>query len=151
MTEQLPASPDPPARRIAMVVTALVATNAAGGAIYGIAGADAVPDEWLDGSPFDSYLLPALFLGLVVGGLHAIASLWLARRDPRARRATLLAGTVLVLWIAAQVAIIGYVSPLQPVMFLTGLAEAWLALLLAAERFVPAATPSRARSRSPRS
>jgi hypothetical protein len=38
------------------VILSLLALNALGGGYYGMAGAENVPLEWLEGSPFKSYL-----------------------------------------------------------------------------------------------
>lgn len=115
-------------RRLALVgLLALVALNAVGGAWYGLAGAQGVPAEWLDGSPFDSYLVPSLYLGVVVGGSHAAAALLVAARHAFARRAAILAAAVLASWILAQLLVIGPVSFLQPAMLVAALATTILA------------------------
>ena len=44
------------------LLEAFVALNAVGGALYGLLGADRVPRAWLEGSPFDSYVVPSLVL-----------------------------------------------------------------------------------------
>lgn len=106
----------PGARSLLMVLLAVVALNAVGGAWYGLAGADDVPRAWLDGSPFDTYTVPSLYLGVVVGGSHLLAFVAHARHHRHAAAASYAAGTILATWILAQLAIIGYVSMLQPVM-----------------------------------
>lgn len=111
---------------------ALVALNAIGGGLYGLAGAEAVPREWLEGSPFDSYFVPSLVLLVLVGGTFSVASLSVARGTRRDRPLALTAGAVALAWIAAQVAIIGYVSWLQPAVALAGLAVIALASALPA-------------------
>ncbi len=113
------------------VLTALhivIALNAIGGGIFGLAGAPGVPAELLRGSPFANYLVPSLILLVVVGGAHAAAGGGVLRRTAGARRLSLAAGVILLAWIGVQVAIIGYVSWLQPAMALaagTNLALAW--------------------------
>jgi hypothetical protein len=106
---------------------AVVGVGALGGAAYGLGGAPQVPSEWLDGSPFDSYLVPSLYLGLVVGGSHLFALALVLARDARAHSAVLAASVVLASWIVAQVAIIGFVSGLQPAMLLVAACDALLA------------------------
>src|SRR5690606_40846071 len=56
------------------VLLGFIALNALGGAVYGLAGAEGVPLEWLEGSPFDSYVVPSLILLLAVGGTALAAS-----------------------------------------------------------------------------
>lgn len=53
---------------------------------------------------------------VVVGGAFALATALVWRRSPRARLATAAAAAILLGWLVVQVAIIGYVSFLQPLM-----------------------------------
>lgn len=112
-----------------LLVALLVAVgiNALGGAWWGLSGAPGVPREWLDGTPFDSYVLPSLYLGAVIGGSHLLAAGFVATRRVHARTAVLVASALLASWIVAQVAMIGFVSPLQPTMFIVAGIEGWLA------------------------
>lgn len=50
------------------ILLLLVALNAFAGGYYGIAGAEGVPLEWLEGSPFSNYVIPGIILMVVVGG-----------------------------------------------------------------------------------
>jgi hypothetical protein len=118
------------ARLLLILLDAVIALNAIGGAIYGLSGAKDVPREWLEGSPFDSFLIPSLYLGIIVGGAHMLAAALLVRRDRRGRNMALAAAAILASWIAVQVAIIGYVSFLQPAMFVAAVAAAGLAMML---------------------
>ena len=114
------------ARRRIAAIDALVGLNAVGGMRYALAGAERVPTEWLDGSPFSSYRIPGIYLGTVVGG-SCLAAAWLAvRDDPRARPAALASSAAMLTWIAAQLAVIGYRSPLQPAVAAAG---AWVGRL----------------------
>ena len=49
-------------RRSLGTLLLLVALNAFGGGWYGMAGADAVPISWLEGSPFRDYFIPSMIL-----------------------------------------------------------------------------------------
>lgn len=104
-----------------------VALNAFAGGYYGLAGAGGVPREWLAGSPFESYLVPSLVLAIVVGGSSLLAVLALGVRHRWSRHLAALAGVVLVGWIAIQLAMIGFVSFLQPVMAIIGVGVIGLA------------------------
>jgi len=110
--------------RIALVVLeAIVALNAFAGGYYGMSGAPSVPPEWLDGTPFEDYVVPGLILFVAVGGsmsAAALAGAFAGRR--RASLAGLSAAVVLLGWIVVQVAMIGYVSFLQPLFFAIGVA-----------------------------
>lgn len=106
-----------------------MALNALGGGLYGLAGAVGVPREWLADSPFSDYTIPSLILMFGVGGTFLGAAYAVFAGLPSARRLSVAAGLVVLAWIAAQVAIIGPVSWLQPVMVLVGV----LVFLLAHE------------------
>ena len=62
-------------RIILIVLELVVALNAVGGGIYGLAGAAGVPVALLRGSPFQSYFWPSLILLVVIGGSMLTAAL----------------------------------------------------------------------------
>ena len=124
LTAPLPATP----RRAIVAIEAAVGLNALGGMAYALAGADAVPSEWLERTPFHSYRVPGLYLGLVVGGTSLAAAAAAARNSRHARAVALASSGVTVSWIAPQVAMIGYRSPLQPIVAGAGVAVACLAV-----------------------
>jgi hypothetical protein len=100
--------------RTIAVLSALTAVNAVGGSLYGLRGAPEVPREWLEGSPFDDYKIPSLFLGITVGGSSAVSAATAWRGNDHAAPATIAARGILTAWVAAQVATIGLRSFLQP-------------------------------------
>jgi hypothetical protein len=104
----------------------LIALNAFGGGYYGMAGARDVPIEWLEGSPFDSYLVPSVLLFVVVGGAFLIAGIGVVAASIWSRTASVVAVAVAIGWLTVQVAIIGYVSWMQPATALATLATALL-------------------------
>jgi hypothetical protein len=93
----------------------VMAVNAVGGAWYALGGAPNVPREWLEGTPFDDYRIPGMILGTVVAGSQVAACVALLRRTRHARRTSQAASGVLLGWIGTQLAMIGYRSPLQPI------------------------------------
>jgi hypothetical protein len=101
----------------------LIAVNAVGGAWYGLGGAPEIPKEWLEGTPFESYLVPSLVLLVAVGGGMTWAAVSLLAGRPRAPAISVAAGVTLMAWIAGQVAMIGPrggFSWLQPSSFAAG-------------------------------
>lgn len=108
-------------RTLLGALLAFGALNAFAGGYYGLSGAEGVPREWLAGSPFTDYFVPGLFLFVVVGGALALAAVMVFTRHRLATAAALAAATILLAWIVVQVAIIGYVSWMQPATFLAGL------------------------------
>lgn len=117
-----------PLRIVLIAIELLVALNAVGGGIYGLGGAKDVPAQWLQGSPFTSYFWPSLILLVGVGGSMALAAVLMVVRPRIGAYASLGAGLVLAGWIGVQVAIIGYVSWLQPAMAVAAVAVVALAV-----------------------
>jgi hypothetical protein len=103
------------------VILAFLALNALGGGYYGMAGAENVPIEWLEGSPFKTYFIPSLLLSLIIGGSSIIAALMVFNNHSYAPKATFICATLVLIWITSQVAIIGYVSWMQPTTAIVGL------------------------------
>lgn len=99
------------------ILLLIVCLNAIGGGWYGLAGAESVPQEWLEGSPFHTYLIPSLILLFVVGGSTLFSSIAVFRNARIAPQASLLTGLILLGWIVTQLLIIGYVSWMQPAIF----------------------------------
>ena len=107
-------------RRALGILLAFGAINAFAGGYYGLTGARGVPVEWLDGSPFSSYFIPSLILLIVVGGSFVTAAVAVFARSRIARLAALAAAVIVTGWLAAQIAIIGYVSWMQPATAIAG-------------------------------
>ena len=77
-------------------------------------------------SPFGSYLVPGMVLLVVIRGMQALAAWAEIQRWPRAGWLSVVAGVVLAAWIAVQVAMIGLGHPMQPSLFVAGVAIAGL-------------------------
>jgi hypothetical protein len=91
-----------------------------GGGYYGLTGAAGVPTEWLEGSPFRDYFVPSLILLVVVGGSFIVAAIAVFARLRAARFAVFVAALVVLGWLTVQMAIIGYVSWMQPATAVAG-------------------------------
>jgi len=102
-------------RILLAALLAFGALNAFAGGYYGMSGAPGIPVEWLAGSPFTSYIVPGLILFVVVGGTLLNAAVAVFGRSSDGPWAAYLAGAIVLGWIAVQVAIIGFVSWLQPI------------------------------------
>ncbi len=61
-----------------------------------------LPQELLNPTPFESFLIPGIFLSLFVGGINLIAFVLCLLKKPLRYRWAMAAGTVLILWIVAQ-------------------------------------------------
>jgi hypothetical protein len=128
-------------RRALGAILSFGALCAFGGGWYGLSGAPGVPTAWLAGSPFSDYFVPSFVLLVVVGGSQVVAAVAVLAQAGTARRLTAVAGALLFGWIAAQVAILGFVSWLQPTMAALGGAYVLAAGALPETR--PRAPPSR--------
>ncbi len=111
---------------------AALALCAFGGGWYGLSGAKDIPVACPQGRPFPDYSLPSLFLFIVIGGAFLAGSLAVFSRFSFARLLAHANGILLVAWIGAQLAIIGFVSWLQPAMVAAALAVELLAFRLPA-------------------
>lgn len=125
--------------RTAVVVVDLFAgVSAVVGAIGLVAGFMQIPLSVLRGTPFTDFTIPALLLGLVVGG-SALAAALIALVGPRLTLldhwrleplATAVAGVIMVGWMTVELAMIGLGTPVQIVYFVVGLLMIGLAVLL---------------------
>ena len=91
------------------------ALNAFGGGLYALAGAPEIPKQWLESSPFPDYLIPGIILFAVVGGSFLAAAVAMLRNSQNALPLAYFSLMVVAIWLIVQLAIIGYVSALQPV------------------------------------
>ncbi len=85
-------------------------------------------DQLTERLPITGPVLPAVGLGLVVGVSQGVALMLGARDHPRAPEASLVAGSVLVLWILAQLPLIGWTQPVQWAVLGISVAEIAVAL-----------------------
>jgi hypothetical protein len=86
-----------------LILTAFCVVSAIAGFIYlGPGGAQGWSLEFLEGTPFDSYLWPALILFVVVGGTQLLAFMLLLLRRASAAFSTAVAGFGMVIWIIAE-------------------------------------------------
>ena len=126
----------PITRMLLLILHAFVAVTALAGGSVLVASA---MTQWetffvppladLEGSPFDSYLLPGLALGGVLGGVHVLAFVLLVRRSAWAALAAVVAGYAALIWIFVQMMFIPF-NFLQAVYLAAGLAEVGLVLLV---------------------
>lgn len=111
-----------------LVSTLLVAANALYGGIGLIASGLGMPLSWLEGTWFDSWVIPGVLL-LAIVALPMLAAAWaMWRRWNRGAEVAMLAGAELAGWILGQMSMVRYFF-LQPVLLLLGLAITGLGFL----------------------
>jgi len=84
-----------------------LAITAIAGGIGLLTGVIAPPQGLLDGSPFDTYLIPGGVLLGLVGGSALMAALLLLGRHPLARPAALLAAGMILAFEGVEILVIG--------------------------------------------
>jgi hypothetical protein len=118
--------------RIAVVVVNLFeAASAIIGAVGLVTGFMNIPVSALVETPFTDFTVPALLLGVVVGGSALMAAViaWFGPRRLDAL-ASVVAGCMTVGYLSVEIAMIGLVAWPQAVWFLVGLLMIGLAALL---------------------
>jgi hypothetical protein len=117
-------------RRASLSLQGLTLIGAVAG-VQGFASGAFQPlvDQLAERLPIEGPLLPAAALGLVVGGSQAAALVLGAKNQPRAPEAALVAGSVLVGWIAAQLPLVGWTAPVQWAFVVVGVVEVVIAAL----------------------
>jgi hypothetical protein len=99
------------------------ASSLLGAILATVAGGAGVPLSYLAGTPFDSFVIPGLILGVVVGGTQLAGAVGIiARRGPALLLAAV-AGFGMIIWIFVELAIIEEYSWLQTLYFALGIAE----------------------------
>jgi hypothetical protein len=117
-------------RRTLVVWLWFGALSALAGGVLGVfANGAGVPLAYLHGTPFSSYLIPGLVLGVVIGGTQLAAAILLQRRHPYDLTAASVAGFGMIVWIFVELAVISEYSPLQALYLGVGMGELALVLL----------------------
>ena len=111
-----------------LILEAVAGISAVGGGIGLIGGWLDISTSHLDGTPFNSYVIPGLILLFVVGGLLLTAA-WTVWSDGRfALEASLAAGFMLLGWFSVQIMMIGLLNWLQPLFAAIGVVIAVIAV-----------------------
>ena len=79
------------------------------------------PEDLLEHSPFESFLVPGILLGGVVGGSLLLAAWRILAQDTHAPAASLVAGGILLGWISIESIMVRDGRPLQAIVFVTSL------------------------------
>jgi hypothetical protein len=100
-------------RILLSLLTGFVALTAIGGGVALLVGVEGnrFPLEWLRGTPFGTYTVPALILAGVVGGSALVACITLFTRPSFGWRAALVSGILMMGFIAVEVLILQQEPP----------------------------------------
>jgi hypothetical protein len=94
-------------------ITLFNCVTAFAGAVQLISGWYAPPDSWLQNTPFSSYVVPGLILGIVVGGSACLATILQFNNYRSAPIFTLGSGVIMISWICGEIAMVQHISWLQ--------------------------------------
>jgi hypothetical protein len=114
--------------KTAIALESFLSIGALGGGAALVAGPRGeiipLPLSALQGSPFDSYLVPGMVLFGVLGIGPLVAVALALRRHALAPAAAFGVGVALMVWLAVEIALIGYTNepPLQPFYIVLGTA-----------------------------
>lgn len=106
--------------RVLVLLDVVVGMSAVGGAVMLLVDGAGLPSDALAGTPFATWLVPAVALFAVVGVpmlLAGSAYLW---APARVTGLSVLAGLALLAWMAAEITLFREFSPLQPTMVVLG-------------------------------
>ena len=93
------------------IIAGFIALTAIGGGIAILTGVDPFPPEWLVGTPFPDYTMPALILSVVVGGSALVAAIFIFMRGNKGILAAMAAGIIMMGYIIVEVIILKQVPP----------------------------------------
>jgi hypothetical protein len=110
----------PATRRTLIGLHLFNALSAVGGGIALVAGGLGLPTALLRHTPFDSFLVPGIFLGAVIGGSATIGATALLAHWRRALITSAAAGAIMVGWILGETLLVEGFSWLQGLYLLTG-------------------------------
>lgn len=109
---------------VLILLGGFVAVTAIGGGITMATGLDPLPQEWLTGTPFNSFVLPGLLLAVLVGGSAAIATYAMVTSPQAGALLSVVAGGLLMAWIVIEVLLLNQPSwtPTEGIYFVIGAA-----------------------------
>lgn len=124
--------PPPITARLLQAALAFLGLSAVGGGLALLADPTGeligLPTSILAGTPFSSYVVPGLLLLVLLGVPPLAVTYGLVVERRFAWVGSVVAGLVTIVWIVVQVALVGYVSRLQPFYLGVGLVVVTLAL-----------------------
>jgi multidrug transporter EmrE-like cation transporter len=93
------------------LLTAFVTLSAIGGGVAMLTGVDQFPLDWLAGTTFPDYTLPAHVLAIAVGGSSLVAVIATLRNHPLAGSYAVIAGLLMMGFVTIEVIILQQQPP----------------------------------------
>ncbi len=93
-----------------------------------------IPVSVLSGSPFDSFFIPGIILGVIIGGTHLIASVLLLKKHRYALEASATAGFGLLIWLFVELYIMHKGHTIQLLYFAFGIINLVSVLIMVDKR-----------------
>ena len=116
------------------IIQVFVALGALGGGIGLVADPSGKNLTWttemLKDTPFSDFMIPGIFLLLVLGVGHSIGAIYTFRNHEFSGTLAILLGITLTVWICIQVYLIGLASFLQPLFLAIGFVEFVLGFII---------------------
>jgi hypothetical protein len=112
-------------RLLLFILISLVALTAIPSGLLLIAKPDGIllglAPGLLDYTPFQNYLLPGIFLAIIIGGSSLLSIFLLLDRNPHAYRYSMFSGFILLAWMVVQMLLsVGYYDVLQGLFLVIG-------------------------------
>lgn len=110
-----------------------VGLGAVGGGLGAVLNPDApmgLPKDVLKYGPFHNFLIPGLFLLIVIGVGNVVSGIFVFKRSRYHEAISALMGAMLVAWIVIQCAVLWAINPLHVIFFGIGIAQVFLGLFL---------------------
>ena len=89
-----------------------------------------IPKDMLKNGPFDNFLIPGLFLMLIIGVGNIIAGALAQKKHKWSSYFSGAMGDTLILWIVIQCLILSTIAALHVIFFVFGVIQSLIALLL---------------------
>jgi DMSO reductase anchor subunit len=93
------------------ILVLFVALTAIGGGIAILTKIDEFPLEWIEGTLFKSYTIPAIILTVIVGGSALLSAITLLLKKSIARNLCFISGLILSTYIFIEILILKQVPP----------------------------------------
>jgi hypothetical protein len=106
-------------------LTAFLAVSAIAGALFVV---PALPREYLVRGPFTDYTIPAVALGLLVGGSALLATVMTLLRPAIGAIIAIISGVMIIIFELVEIAIVGLTAIEQPTQLFAWLQEFYLML-----------------------